>query len=94
MSRAAIDGCGDQRWRVWSLAPGPPGWLGLAAAPTFGAMALATGLLVGGAGMCSAAHASVLGGMAPMYGLMAVFHTPPWLKLVASRIEAVRNRRR
>jgi hypothetical protein len=59
--------------------------LGLAAAPTFAVMALLTGLHGGGAPdlLCSAApDASPLGGMAPMYLLMAAFHLAPWLKLI------------
>jgi len=60
------------------------GWLGLAAAPSFALMALVTGLVHdGGADMlCSAAHGSwSVGGMAPMYLLMSVFHAAPWMKL-------------
>lgn len=55
-------------------------WLGLAAAPTFAAMALVSGLS-GGEAFCAASlDASPLNGMAAMYGLMSVFHLPPWLK--------------
>jgi hypothetical protein len=56
-----------------------------AAAPTFAAMALLTGLLGGGPqdAICSAAqHASPLSGMVPMYLLMSAVHSAPWLKLV------------
>jgi hypothetical protein len=80
---------GDRR----SVALGLAGWLALAAAPTFTAMALLTGFL-GGAGMCSAVHASPLSGMVPMYLLMATFHSAPWLQLISSRAAAVRTRRR
>jgi len=56
----------------------------LAAAPSFALMALLT--LVGGGGapdiLCSV---SPLGGMAPMYLMMSVFHTAPWLKLIDRR---------
>jgi hypothetical protein len=57
-------------------------WLSLAAAPTFGVMAL----LVSGGSM-----SSPLGGMVPMYLLMAVFNSAPWLKLVSSRRNGSRN---
>jgi hypothetical protein len=62
-------------------------WLRLAAAPTFAIMALVTGVLGGAApdGLCSAIRASPLCGMALMYGLMSVFHAPPWLKLISNR---------
>jgi hypothetical protein len=63
------------------------GWLGLAAAPTFGAMALLT--YVSGADadmMCSAMHgASPLGGMVPMYVLMSAFHAAPWVRPISRR---------
>jgi hypothetical protein len=59
-------------------------WLSLAAAPTFAIMALLTGVLGGGAPdmLCSAMHASPLGGMVPMYLLMSAFHLAPWLRLI------------
>jgi len=59
-------------------------WLHLAAAPTFAIMALLT-LSGGSDAMCSAAGASPLGGMLPMYLLMSAFHLPPWLKLIGIR---------
>lgn len=57
--------------------------LGFAASPTFALMAVLTelfgrdpmALLCGGGGFA-------LGGMVPMYGLMAAFHLGPWLRLV------------
>jgi hypothetical protein len=60
-------------------------WLGLAAAPTFAVMALLTGPLAAAAPalLCLGADASPLGGMAPMYLLMSVFHAGPWLRLLA-----------
>ena len=61
-------------------------WLGLAASPTFAAMAVATSL--GSAQMvafCSGSTGFPLGGMVPMYLLMSVFHVAPWLRLVARR---------
>lgn len=64
--------------------PDAAGWLHLAAAPVFAAMALATAMSGGEADiLCSAAGMSPLGGMVPMYLLMSVFHAAPWLRLVA-----------
>jgi len=62
-------------------------WLYLAAAPTFAIMALLTGVLGAGSpdALCSAAGASALGGMVPMYLLMSAFHLAPWLKLIGGR---------
>lgn len=69
-------------------APDAAGWLGLAAAPTFAAMALATALADDG-GMrilcADAAGGSPLTGMATMYLLMSAFHLPPWLKRLGRR---------
>ena len=75
---------------------GAAGWLSLAAAPTFVLMAVLTALFGGGVGMCSAAKPSPLAGMALMYLLMAVFHAPPWLRLMLGRswASAVRIPRR
>jgi hypothetical protein len=63
-------------------------WLSLAAAPTFAVMALLTGVLGGGQPdiLCSAADRTLpLSGMVPMWLLMSVFHSQPWLKLISSR---------
>jgi hypothetical protein len=60
---------------------GAADWLGLAAAPTFGVMALLT---EGAPNLCAAA--SSLSGMAPMYWLMSAFHLTPWLRLIAGRL--------
>lgn len=59
-------------------------WLSLAAAPTFGLMALLN--FVGGDAppICSAAPASPLSGMTAMYLLMSAFHWPPWLALISN----------
>jgi len=73
---------------------GAGNWLRFAAAPTFALMALLTGVLGGGPQdvLCSAAHeASPLGGMVPMYVLMSVFHSAPWLKLIAARRGSTRS---
>jgi hypothetical protein len=61
--------------------------IGLAAAPTFAIMALLTRLHNGDmpAMLCSAQDGSPWAGMLPMYLLMAAFHSPPWLRLVAGR---------
>jgi hypothetical protein len=58
-------------------------WLSFAAAPTFAAMALLTALGAAPDMLCSAE--SPLSGMVPMYLLMSVFHSPPWLKLLRRR---------
>jgi len=59
--------------------------LHLAAAPVFAIMA---GLTIGdqsSAEICSAGGASILGGMAPMYLLMATVHLGAWLDLFKRR---------
>jgi hypothetical protein len=55
--------------------------LRFAAAPTFAVLAVLTG---GGAAMLCM-HASPMGGMSLMYGLMSAFHLAPWLRLAARR---------
>jgi hypothetical protein len=72
----------------YTAAPGVADWLCLAAAPTFTVMALLTCVQNNGQPdlLCAAMHdASPLGGMSPMYLLMAVFHLAPWLRLISSR---------
>ena len=74
------------KWRV-ALRRSAADWLCLAAAPTFAIMALLTA--VHGADpqgmLCAAMQSrSPLNGMAWMYLLMRVFHSAPWLKLIAS----------
>ena len=70
-----------------AAAPDLARWLGLAAAPTFAAMALLTGLRDTGPmdALCLGGHGSALGGMVSMYMLMSAFHSAPWLKLISSR---------
>ncbi len=57
------------------------GWLSLAATPSFALMALLTA--AHGAGAADMPGMSPLGGMIPMYVLMSLFHSPPWLTLVS-----------
>ena len=64
--------------------------LGLAAAPTFAAMALLTAASGGDSmgALCTSQGgqgASPLGGMVLMYLLMSVFHAAPWLRLLHRR---------
>ena len=65
--------------------------LSLAAAPTFAIMAVLTAAIGSGDALCSAAGASPLGGMVPMYLLMSAFHSAPWLKLISRRRSGVRR---
>jgi hypothetical protein len=61
--------------------------LSLAAAPSFAIMAFVAETGDGGMpGMlCVGAHdTSPLTGMVPMYTLMSVFHSTPWLRLIAN----------
>ena len=62
----------------------------LAATPVFAIMALFTAVTGGGPAdlLCSAAHASPLGGMVPMYLLMSAFHMAPWLRLIAKALSS------
>ena len=59
------------------------GFLALAATPCFAGMALYTGPLDGAPLICSM---SLLGGMAPMYLLMALFHAAPWVRLTERHV--------
>ena len=66
------------------------GWLSLAATPSFAFMALLSATHAGGPAdlLCSAAMGlSPLTGMVPMYLLMSVFHSPPWVALLARKYQ-------
>ncbi len=81
MSAVSIDG-GSYGAGITRVAAG---WLGLAAAPAFVAMALTTVGLGGGAEpLCSAsAHGALMSGMVPMYLMMSAVHSAPWLRLIS-----------
>jgi hypothetical protein len=69
------------------MARGFAGWLSLAAAPTFGAMAVYTGLSDRPDMICSALPSSPpLNGMTVMYILMSLSHAVPWVALLSNRI--------
>jgi hypothetical protein len=74
-----------------AAARGVAEWLCLAANPSFAIMALLAGLhSVGTVGtVCSAGPGAALTGMVPMYLLMSVFHSPPWLRLISARRKSV-----
>ena len=83
-------GTGEKGFAVATLASAD--WLRFAAAPTFGAMALLTA--VHGDGhqvMLCSQGASPLSGMTWMYTLMGMFHSAPWLKLIASPRRSCRS---
>jgi hypothetical protein len=61
------------------------GWLGLAASPSFAAMATLSAVHGSDRMLCAAMPgASLLDGMTVMYGLMCVFHASPWISLVSA----------
>ena len=61
-------------------------WLCLAASPVFAVMAVLAQSDGRPDMICSAMmDASPFGGMVPMYLLMSLFHSPPWLKLIFGR---------
>lgn len=81
LRRAALNAAHSAGGRAGEgqYSPGVADGLRLAAAPTFAAMAVLTA--TSGMPDMLCAMSSPLGGMVPMYALMAVFHAPPWLKL-------------
>ena len=85
-TQACAGGPADKALRRSAAALRSSNRLHLAAAPTFAIMALLTAVLGDGSALCSIADASPLSGMVLMYVLMSVFHVPPWLKLIASRV--------
>jgi Bacterial protein of unknown function (DUF899) len=71
---------------IASDANGAADWLSFAAAPIFAVMALLTAVAEPPDMLCSAAHGWLsLSGMMPMYVLMSVFHSAPWLRLILRR---------
>lgn len=63
--------------------PGAAGWLALAAAPCFAAMAWIT---AASPALCLSGPGPLpLDGMTMMYLLMSLFHLPPWLRLMAGQ---------
>ncbi|HEY8949937.1 MAG TPA: hypothetical protein VIM56_13720 [Rhizomicrobium sp.] len=60
-------------------------WLSLAAAPAFAAMALLTVVFRDDMPIICSTDAFPLSGMVPMYVLMSLFHSAPWLKLLARK---------
>jgi hypothetical protein len=63
-------------------ARGATAWLGLAASPTFAAMACIAAGDAPAMALCSSGPAMLpIGGMTAMYLLMSLFHLSPWLNL-------------
>lgn len=95
MRSQTIQRAGQARGNPNDVASAPPrrqalgdGFLSFAATPTFAVLALLAGIQEAGlAGpICSAMPgAPLLAGMLPMYLLMAVFHSAPWLQVIAGR---------
>ncbi len=61
----------------------PEDWLMLAAAPLFAVMTLVTVLSPAPEAALLCGGEAGFGGMAVMYGLMAIVHLAPWLRLIA-----------
>jgi hypothetical protein len=87
MSDSCTDGSMVASKRLYPLTRRIAAWLAIAAAPTFAAMAIITTLpTFESMGMMCGADPSSLAGMAPMYLLMGVFHSAPWLELMGNRL--------
>jgi hypothetical protein len=83
------DAAGASAGSGHATALGAADWLSLAAAPSFGIMALLTSVLGGSPDFFCVADASPLSGMVPMYVLMSAFHLAPWLTLISNRRSGV-----
>ena len=92
--RVSLDACAGS---AGAADRGIAEWLCLAVAPVCALMALYVGVFDGSASgaMSPAMHpTSPLGGMAPMYLLMGLFHAAPWVRLISSRRRRGRTARR
>ncbi len=87
MSASSPGGCACGAPRPEGVASlGAADWLCLGATPTFAIMALLTAGFGGAQAdlLClTSPDAFALGGMAPMYVLMGVFHAAPWLRVLS-----------
>jgi hypothetical protein len=93
MNESYIDGSMVASKRLYPLTRRIAARLAIAAAPTFAAMAIITTLPTGESmGMMCGADPSSLAGMAPMYLLMGVFHSAPWLERIGNRLSRKRGR--
>jgi hypothetical protein len=64
------------------------GWLALAASPSLAFMAWIAAQ--DAPALCAASQSLLpIDGMTAMYGLMSLFHLPPWLKLASARPQAI-----
>jgi uncharacterized membrane protein YkvI len=82
---------GSPQGRAWPARVAE--YLRYAAAPTFAILALLTGLLSSDPAhtLCAGMQGgSIVGGMSLMYLLMAGFHSPPWLRLIARGTDYLR----